>query len=132
MSLQIEIPDDKINNLSDPAKSKLSELTEKYTIDVINEANRIEAELRSDNNDPEITGTIIQDAVLHLKRHSPRNRRFGFVINQIFMSLSTLFTGILFNIKEFQQDATCLVIFLVVLAIAIVTTTIHFIYGRTK
>ena len=131
MPLQIDIPDEQLEYLSEHARNEFIDSTKKYVEELIDESSRLESAGRSDNDAPEITATMVKDAALHLKRYPhPQKKKRGQTAVQVISYISTLFTGILFNIKEFQSDAVSLIIFLIVLAIAITTTTIDFTQGR--
>ncbi len=133
MTLQINIPDDQLEYLSEHAKDELNISVRAYASDLIEEASRLETASRVDNGKPEITRSMIKDAVLYLKKYTlNRKITWGYSLIQILAVISILFTGGLFNIDKFQQDTTRLIIFLIVLTIAIVSNTAVIIIGRNQ
>lgn len=61
MKIEIDIPDDKLQNLSPTAKTEMEKVAKQYTEEVLDEASRIEESRRTSNSNPEITAAIIND-----------------------------------------------------------------------
>lgn len=59
MAVQVNIDENKIDNFSDGAKTTLEKQIEKYTDDIIKEANLIEEAIREDGASAEITSNIV-------------------------------------------------------------------------
>lgn len=103
MKIEIDIPDEKTENLSDPAESRLKSVVEKYSCDILDEASRIEA-TRNSGNDTEITATIIDDAVDFNKRFkTKKGNSTKKIIALIVAFISTVFTGGYFKPEEFNK-----------------------------
>lgn len=133
MSITINVSDSKLADLSNPAKEELVSATTRYAEDIIDEANRLEAADRDAYNRPEITRSTIKDAVLYLRKYPKRPRRGpSYIILQIVSAISMLLTGCLFNVDKFKTDTNWLIWFLVILAVALTSTTSVFIMGRTE
>jgi len=133
MPLQIEIPDEDARYLSQQAQEELVASTKKYSQELLNEANRLEAANRENGGDPEITRVMIRDAALHVQRYPPRSKRsWGFTVIQIASAITALLTGGLFDVDKMQQDIGRLIIFLILLSLTIIFATTEIILGRTQ
>lgn len=122
MKVEIEISDDKLQNLSVTAKSEVEKVGKYYIEEVLDEASRIEESRRTSNSNPEVTAAIIADAVVFAKNYGIRKKKPK---RQIFMQIlafvSSTFTGGLFNTDKFKETGY-VIIFLVVFLIAVVST----------
>lgn len=122
MKIEIEISDDKMQNLSLTAKTELTKVAKKYSEDVLDEASRIEESRRTTNPNPEITAAIINDAVVFAKNYGIRKRKPKKVIfMQVLAFLSSTLTGGLFDTEKFK-DTWFVILFLVVFLLSIVAT----------
>jgi len=132
--MEINIPEDKESYLSEQAKEEFSGSLQSYATDLFDEASRLETASRVSEGEPEITRTMIKDAALYLKKytHNSKPKSWWFTLLQLVSTLSTLFTGGLFNIDKFKNDSTYLIIFLLVLTVTIVSNTAVIILGRSK
>lgn len=122
MKIEIDISDDKLQNLSPTAKTEISKVSKSYIEDVLDEASRIEESRRTTTGNPEVTAAIINDAVVFAKNYGIRKRKPK---RQIFMQIvafitSTL-TGGLFDTDKFK-DAWYVILFLVIFLVAVVAT----------
>lgn len=122
MKIEIEISDDKMQNLSQTAKVELTKVAKKYSEDVLDEASRIEESRRTTNPNPEITAAIINDAVVFAKNYGIRKRKPKKVIfMQVLAFLSSTLTGGLFDTEKFK-DTWYVILFLIVFLLSIVAT----------
>ena len=64
--MNIEIPDDRLTNLSHAAKTRVSESAKVYVDHLVSEASRFEAAQRASNAHAEITESHVVDASQHL------------------------------------------------------------------
>ena len=122
MKLEIEIPDEKVKCLSPTANMELARVAKSYIIDVLDEAGRIEESRRNSKSSPEITGAIINEAVLYSKTIGFRKKKSaGKIFLQIVSYVSTIFTGALFNIDKFKNVGYVL-LFLAVFTVCMFST----------
>jgi hypothetical protein len=122
MKIEIDIPDDKLQNLSPTAKTEMEKVSKHYIEEVLDEASRIEESRRTSNSIPEITAAIINDAVVFAKNYGIRKKKpKRQIFMQILAFLASTLTGGLFNTDKFK-DAGYVVLFLVVFLIAIVAS----------
>nr|WP_300818403.1 hypothetical protein [uncultured Acetatifactor sp.] len=63
MEIKYEIADDKVRNFTDSAKNRLQEQSQKYTLEIIDEAEKIENLIRENGASTEITDNIVFQAV---------------------------------------------------------------------
>src|SRR5680860_1429373 len=119
MKLEIDIKDEKVENLSPPAETRLKTVVSKYSNDILDEASRIET-TRNSGHSPEITATIIDDAVDFNKRFRVRKKNSTpKIIALIIAFISTVLTGGLFKTEKFNEPKY-LIPFLVVFLISII------------
>ena len=122
MNIEFQIPDEKIQNLSQNAKSELKNLCKDYTEEILDEASRIESSRRNPETDSEITASIIKEADIFSKRFpAPKKRSWWVKVIQIIAFISCIITGSLFDTDKFQ-DSKHVFLFIIVLFVAISTT----------
>ena len=63
MEIKYEIPDDKVRSFTGSAKRRLQEQAQKYTLEIISEAEKVEELIRENGASTEITDNIIFQAV---------------------------------------------------------------------
>jgi len=124
MGIQIDIPDKDIQHLNNPAQQQLRRHVEGYIDQVLEEANRLEATHRTTDGDPEINSSMVNDAA-HLIRHGyQKHKKPGWLTAcQVTATLSALFVGLLFDFEKLK-DPFMLVVFIILLAIAIIFNVI--------
>lgn len=122
MNIQFDIPDEKVQNLSQNGRTELIRHSKDLTEDIIDEAARIEASRRNPNTNTEITAAIVNEAAVYSKRFPPKPKK-GFItkIIQLFAFVSSLITGSLLDTDKFTQISH-VVWFIISLFIAIGTT----------
>lgn len=136
MEIKFEIPDDKVVNFSGNAKNKIVEQAKEYTLEVINEAERIEWALHEDNASTEITSGIITQAARKFRApNKNKNQRRLKTIVSIVAEVLIFVAGLLFvpewfMTKENTLSIGFLVFYLLLFAAALGTTIVsHFVGG---
>ena len=135
MKFEYDIPDNSVAYLSEQAKQELGSLSKIYAIELLDEANRLEAAGRSGSGTPEVTRSNIKDASLIVRKLPVHQSQSAWLIAlKVLSSITTFLTGILFNIDKLKDanNQWGLPIFVFVLAIAIISTTADIILGRSK
>lgn len=128
MSLQVSIEDDKVDNFSDGARTTLKKQIKKYADDIIRESNLIEEAFREDGASTEITSNIVLQAVRRNKTSYNRKNDRGLTVIKIVSALSLLATGFLFDATGYQNNIVKLIIFIIVLIVACVSTVLQFVF----
>jgi len=128
VAVQVNIDENKINNFSNGARSILKRQIEKYTDDIIKEANLIEEAIREDGASTEITSNIILQAVRRSKNNSRKKHNYFQIIIKIVSALSTLITGFLFDSSGYQNNYFKLIAFIIFLVIATISTVLQFVF----
>lgn len=105
---------------------------EKYTDDIIKEANLIEEAIREDGASAEITSNIVLQAVRKNKNNHNRKANTSLIIIKIVSAFSLLITGFLFDSTGYQDNILKLVAFVVCLIIASVSTVLQFVFEERK
>jgi len=122
--MQIDIPDEDVRYLNEPAKHVFVKSIESHSEELLAEANRLEAAGKSTGGDPEITSTNISDAALLVRRGYKKPKKSALaVFTQVVAALTTFLTGLIFDFERMKQPVP-LIIFLILLAIAITTTVL--------
>ena len=120
MKIEIDISDDKLQNLSPTAKTEISKVSKAYIEEVLDEASRIEESQRTSAGSAEVTAAIINDAVVFAKHYGIRKRKpKKQIFMQILAFIASILTGGLFNTDKFK-DIGYVVLFLVVFLVAVV------------
>lgn len=115
MTINLRIPEDASRYLNQQGLQQFGSLVEKYAVELLAEARRLEAAGRSTHGDPEITSTLVRDADLHLRRGYRRRSKGTFLFFcQLVGSVGALITGLLFDV-ELLKDPLLLVGFVVCL-----------------
>lgn len=126
MEIQIEIKDEKLENLSHSAKEELKTVSRKYLDDILDEASRLEAS-RNTTSKHEITASIISDAVVFSKKYRvPKQKTSKRIIGQSIAFILTILTGGLFKTEEFKSTWYVIVFLLVFLVAIIANIYIYF------
>lgn len=122
MKIEIDIVDDKLQGLSSSANTEICKVTKLYVEEILDEASRIEESRRTSVQNPEITASIINDAVYLAKNIGIRKRKpKRHVVMQTIVFLSSTITGGLFDIDKFK-NLGFIILFLIVFFVAISTT----------
>lgn len=128
MAIQLNINNDKIDNLSTDAQTTLKKQIEKYAHDILKEANLIEETIREDGASTEITSNIILQAVRKNKTNHSKKSNKRLPILKIVSALSLLFTGFFFDSTGYQNNIIKLTLFIIALVIACVSTVLQFVF----
>ncbi len=128
MSLQVNINDDKINNFSNDAILEFEKQLEKYGDNIIKEANLIEEADRVDGASTEITSNIVLQAVRKNKISNTKKINKTLIVVKIISVFSLLLTGFLFDSSGYKEETVKLVLFIICLIIASVSTVLQFVF----
>ena len=118
MTINFNIPDNKIINFSKEAKKELSKQSCRITKEIIDEACRIEASRRISDTGSEVTQSNVREAASHPRLSFSRKKIWPNKIIQGLAFISSLITGGLFDTDKFNNTAT-VILFISVLFIAI-------------
>jgi hypothetical protein len=96
MALQVEIPDEAVKYLNEPARDELAACLKEHAEELLREASRLEANLRTTARGPEITSSMVRDASIQVNRHyiNPRRPKWIAVV-KVLAAVTSLVTGIL-------------------------------------
>ncbi|MCD8741857.1 hypothetical protein LT679_14670 [Mucilaginibacter roseus] len=124
MPIIININDSDLAGFNDQAKQELELSVKTFSDDLIAEANRIESSVNSTSQGPEITSSIVRDAkVLIRHKISKPKKHIGSIILKIAASVFSLIAGTMYQ-KENLQNTIYLVLYIIVIALAILLTTL--------
>lgn len=134
MEIKYEIADDKVRNFTSSAKSRLQEQSQKYTLEIISEAEKVEELIRENGASTEITDNIIFQAVRRNKTEQRKSKRI--IILRIVAEIFLFISGLMFMPEKFiTQEKTFNVVYFAVFAIVtvialIATIATYFIGGE--
>lgn len=124
MPVEIKIEDNNLTGFNSPAKTELKDSVKDFADDLIAESNRIESSINTSSNGPEITSSIVRDAkVLIRHKISKPKKSTGKTLMKIGASISSLLAGVMYQ-KDKLQDSGYLVVYIIVIAGAILLTTL--------
>lgn len=127
MAVHVDVEEEKIENFSASAKTTLSQQLSTYAEYIIREANLVEEGNREDGASREITSSILLQAVRKYKS-TPQKKRSKVLIGlKIVSSFSLLVTGFLFDSDGYKDNTTKLVLFIITLIVACVSTVLQFV-----
>lgn len=127
MPIKVEITDDKLTYFSDEAKNELQKHMEKHAIEVIDETNRLEASMREDSYTPEITRVLVNKAINKYKNQFNVGKKTKFsIIIKLISTITILLTGLIFDFNAIKTSTVHLIIFIIFLTIAIISTTVMY------
>lgn len=127
MALQVEIDDIQMENMSDGAKEILGTHLKNYAENIIKEATLIEEGNREDGANREITSNLVLQAVRKYKSNPPKKEGKGLIVLKITSAFSLLITGFLFDESGYQDNIIKLVLFIMMLIVACVSTVLQFV-----
>ena len=99
MEIKFQIPDDKIQNFTDDAKKRLKEQSQRYTLEIISEAERVEKIIRENGASTEITDNIIFQAVRRNKMEKKKSLKF--ILLRIAAEILLFISGLMFLPDKF-------------------------------
>jgi len=124
MAIEIKIPASDLTGFSDPARARLTTAAEEYVVSLIEEANRIEAGRKTGNGPLEITHGMVSDAVIVQRQGLGNSKKSALSkILRVVSAALSLAAGIMFD-PQLLQNQTYLVVFVLIIAAAILTMTI--------
>jgi len=132
LEIKYEIADDKIRNFTDSAKSRLQEQSQKYTLEIISEAEKVEKFIRENGASTEITENIIFQAVRRNK--TEKKKSIKTVLVRIAAELLLFISGLMFIPERFVNtehtfNLEYFVFFAIVTLIALVATIVTYFIG---
>lgn len=125
--MKVEIPEDKLKNLSKKAQKELESSTKEFAEEVIKEADRLEVSRRSrGNTEQEITKDLIKKSVEYKKDPDIMNKNSskGITIKKTIAFASALTTGALFDIQLLQESTIAIFALFISFTIALMSTYI--------
>ena len=132
MEIKYEIADDKIRNFTDSAKSRLQEQAQKYTLEIISEAEKVEEFIRENGASTEITDNIIFQAVTRNKTEKKKSIKTSLIriAAEILLFVSGLmFIPEMFITPENTFNLGYFFVFAIVTLTALVATIVTYFIG---
>lgn len=121
MKLEIDIPDEKVQNFSQEAKTELKKQSNRIAVEITDEASRIEEGRRLPETNSEITQSNVREAATQPRMIVARKKSLTSKIIQAVAFISTLIAGNLLDTSKFTET-NHVFCFIVVLFVAIGTT----------
>lgn len=132
MEIKYEIPDDKVRSFTGSAKRRLQEQSQKYTLEIINEAEKVEELIRENGASTEITDNIIFQAVR--RNRTEKKKNFKIVLVRVLAEILLFISGLMFLPEMFVTtdgalNMGYLMAFLLVTLIAFIVTIVTYFMG---
>lgn len=132
MEIKYEIPDDKVRSFTGSAKHRLQEQAQKYTLEIISEAEKVEELIRENGASTEITDNIIFQAVRRNRTEKKKNLKI--VLVRVLAEILLFISGLMFLPEMFVTtdgalNMGYLVAFLLVTLIAFIVTIVTYFIG---
>lgn len=122
--MQIDIEDRNLLGFNQPAKDELKKSATDFIDELIKESNRIESSRNPSSGNPQITSEMVTDATVFVRRGliQPK-KKIRVKVLRVISAIVSLLVGIIYDATKLQ-DKTYMLIFIVVVAIAIISVTI--------
>ena len=132
MEIKYEIADDKVRNFTDSAKNRLQEQSQKYTLEIIDEAEKIENLIRENGASTEITDNIVFQAVR--RNRTEKKKSINIIIIRIVAELLLFISGLMFLPEMFITSENTFnleyfVVFAIITLTALITTIVTYFLG---
>ena len=132
MEIKYEIADDKVRNFTDSAKNRLQEQSQKYTLEIIEEAEKIENLIRENGASTEITDNIVFQAVS--RNRTEKKKSIKIIIIRIVAELLLFISGLMFLPEMFITSKNTFnleyfVVFAIITLTALITTIVTYFLG---
>lgn len=127
MSLQVDIKDEQMTNMSENAQRELISQLKSFAEQIIREANLIEDGNREEGANSEITSSMVKLAVRKYRLTSKCKKVKGLIALRIISTFSLLVTGALIDFDGYEGHPVKLWLFIVSLLIASVSTLLLYV-----
>ena len=120
----IDIEDRNLLGFNQPAKDELTKSATDFIDELIKESNRIESSRNPSSGNPQITSGMVTDATVFVRRGliQPK-KKIRVKVLRVISAIVSLLVGIIYDATKLQ-DKTYMLIFIVVVAITIISVTI--------
>jgi hypothetical protein len=121
--VQLDLDDRSLGGFNDPAKDELKKATVTFASDLIQEANRIESVRNYNSGNPQITSSMVSDAVMLVRGGliQPKTK-WQIKALRVLAAVLTLIVGNLYDATKLQ-DSTYMLTFILVTVVAIFAVT---------
>lgn len=127
MEVKIDIPDAKLEGFTDGAKNRIQKLSEKYAVEIVDEAGRLEFSARQSDASRDITESQVINAEKNC-RTIIKPRKTAKLLFRIISDFSILIFGLMFSFDRFMNENKepniVYIILIFIVAIVGVTTTV--------
>lgn len=122
--MQIDVDDNSLAGFNDPAKNELKKSAVEFVEELIKESNRIEATRNPASGNPQVTSSMVLDAAILVRRGlSQPKKKLGVKVLRIVSAVLSLAVGFAYDAAKLQ-DKTYMLVFVIVVAAAIISVTI--------
>lgn len=128
MRIEFEIPDEKVQNFSQEAKTELNKQSNRLAVEIVDEAGRIEASRRLPETNSEVTQSNVKEAATQPRMFVAKKSSRKSKIIQIVAFASTLVAGSLLDTEKFKE--TNHVVWFIVTSFAAIGTTVYLTFNQ--
>lgn len=131
VEIKYEVDDSKVSSFTVEAKAKLIDHSRQHTLEIISEAEKVEASLHENGATSEITGNMIFQAARKIRNYPIKKYKWVIVLLRIVSELLLFIAGCLFSQESFAKDPVQFYWFCGVFFVAaILTIALHFKEGE--
>lgn len=132
LEIKYEIPDDKVRSFTGGAKKRLCEQAKTFTIEIVNEAEKVEGLIRENGATVEITENIVFQAIRRNKTGKKKNVKI--IVMRVFADLFLFVSGLMFIPEMFitsdkTLNITYFIGYIIVTLIAFIFTVVTYFIG---
>ena len=132
LEIKYEIPDDKVRSFTGGAKKRLCEQAKTFTIEIVNEAEKVECLIRENGATVEITENIVFQAIRRNKTGKKKNVKI--IVMRVFADLFLFVSGLMFIPEMFitsdkTLNITYFIGYIIVTLIAFIFTVVTYFIG---
>ncbi|HHQ6610941.1 hypothetical protein [Morganella morganii] len=123
MNLNIDVSEKELEGFTEGAKDSLRQAIINYSNELVKESYRIEAARNVQKKQSEVTGAIVDDAVVYVKMGLTKPKKDKIMVFcKIASSVASLFAGALYDPTKFT-DGYGFILFIIAVVIALITIT---------
>ena len=104
LKIKFDIEDKKVKFFSVGAKQELIKQTKNHTLEMVAEAERVEAYFNTAGAQSEITPKHVKQTIIKSKTSPTGKHKWWYILCQIVAIIVTLFARVLFNAEVFKQS----------------------------
>ncbi|MGX5689448.1 hypothetical protein [Arcticibacter tournemirensis] len=128
MRIELDIPDEKVQNFSQEAKTELKRQSNRLAEEIVDEAGRIEASRRLPHTNSEVTQSNVKEAATQPRMTVAKKKNWTTKIIQVVSFVSSLIAGSLLDTDKFKE--TNHVTWFIITSFVAIGTTVYLTFNQ--